>query len=86
MKIHPIVRQIIDRDCHVSATNRDVIRHVISKLKHGHRTFRAMAKRERRDMMKQCIACHRENLRLYADVMRGTPVRRRKPRRQEGSS
>lgn len=86
MNVHPILRQIIDRDCHVSLTNREVMRHVISKLKDGYRTFRAMPKRDRRDLLRQCIACHRENWRLYVEVMRGRPWKATRPRRQGGSS
>ena len=49
--VHPIVRQIIDRDCHVSASNRAVMRHVISKLREGYRTFRQLPKAERRQLL-----------------------------------
>jgi hypothetical protein len=78
--VHPIIRQIIDRDCHVSMRNRDVIRHVISKL-------RAMARDDRRELLRQCIACHRENWELYVDVMSGDPSgRRRRKRRRNGGS
>ena len=69
--IHPIVRQIIDRDCHVGISNRAVIRHVISKLRDGMQTFRSMPKRDRRDLMRQCIARHRQNWDLYVNVMGG---------------
>lgn len=85
MRIHPIVRQIIDRDCHVSLTHREVIRHVISKLKGGYPTFRAMPKRDRRELVRQCIARQRENWRLYVDVMQGTLGRPRKRKRPGGS-
>lgn len=78
MRVHPIVRQIIDRDCHVSLTNRQVIRHVVSKLKDGFRTYRAMPQRDRRTLLRQCIACHRQNVRLYIDVMQGGLGRRRR--------
>lgn len=83
MSIHPIVRQIIDRDCHVSLTNREVMRHVISKLKAGYRTYRAMPKRDRHELLRQCIACHQANWRLYVDVMRGRPAPRRRVRQGE---
>ena len=49
--IHPIIRQIIDRDCHVSWSNRRVIRHVVSKLRDGQRTFRAMPREDRRTLL-----------------------------------
>ena len=69
--VHPIVRQIIDRDCHVSMSNREVIRHVISRLRNGYRTFREMPKAERRELLEQCRHQHRENFRLYVQVMSG---------------
>lgn len=70
-RIHPIVRQIIDRDCHVGISNRAVIRHVISKLRDGSRTFRRMPKEQRRELMRQCIARHRQNWEEYVNVMGG---------------
>lgn len=70
MRVHPIVRQIIDRDCHVCLTHRQVIRHVVARLKDGYETFRSLPRHERRDLMRQCIARHDENRRLYAEVMR----------------
>ena len=70
MKASPIVRQIIDRDCHVSLTNRQVIRHVVSKLKNGYATFRSLSRSERRGIMRQCIARHEENRKLYQQVGR----------------
>ena len=50
--IHPIVRQIIDRDCHVSLSNRAVIRHVISNLRDGRQTYFAMPREDRRSMLR----------------------------------
>ncbi len=70
-KAHPILRQIIDRDCHVSASNRRVIRHVVSRLTNGYATFRAMAPEHRRSLMRDCIAVHAENQGLYRAVMTG---------------
>jgi len=67
--IHPIVRQIIDRDCHVAESNRTVIRHVISKLSHGWKTFRSLPRAERRHLMQQCTQQHRANRELYVAVM-----------------
>ena len=67
--IHPIVKQIIDRDCHVSTTGREVVRHVISKLREGYRTFRALPKAERRQLVSDCLQHHRANWQLYVDVM-----------------
>lgn len=73
--VHPIVRQIIDRDCHVSMSHREVVRHVISRLRNGRETFRALAKADRRRLIEDCIQVHRENWALYCEVMRGTPRR-----------
>ena len=70
-KAHPIIRQIVDRDCHVSASNRAVIRHVVSRLKNKYATFRAMALEHRRSLMRDCIAVHGENRNLYRAVMTG---------------
>ena len=67
--VHPIVRQIINRDCHVGISNRAVIRHVVSKLRDGMETFRGMPKEERRALMEQCIQQHRQNRLLYRAVM-----------------
>ena len=69
LNVHPIVRQIIDRDCHVGCSNRHVIHHVISKLRDGWRTFRTMPHDDRRRLMRQCIQQHRENRELYVAVM-----------------
>lgn len=80
MKTDPIVRQIIARDCHVSWSNRRVVRHVISRLAHGWTTYRTLARAWRRDLIRQCYADHARNRDLYLFVMRGqrAPIRRRK--------
>ncbi len=67
--MHPIVRQIIDRDCHVGISNRAVMRHVISRLKDGWETFRQMPKADRKELLRQCRDHHRENRELYVAVM-----------------
>ena len=67
--VHPIVKQIIDRDCHVAESNRTVIRHVISKLRRGWQTFRSLPKSDRRQLMQQCVQQHRDNRELYRAVM-----------------
>ena len=69
LDVHPIVRQIINRDCHVAESNRRVIRHVISKLRGGWQTFQAMPRADRRLLMHQCVQQHRENRELYVAVM-----------------
>ena len=71
LSIHPIVRQIIDRDCHVGISNRAVIRHVISKLRDGMQTYWSMPRDDRRELLRQCIARHRQNREEYAAVMGG---------------
>ena len=70
-KAHPIIRQIVNRDCHVSASSRAVIRHVVSRLANRYATFRTMAREHRRSLMRDCIACHAENRGLYRAVMTG---------------
>lgn len=69
--MHLIVRQIIDRDCHVGLSNRAVMRHVISKLRNGWQTFRGMPKHDRRELLRQCAEAHKESRDLYRDVMYG---------------
>lgn len=79
MKAHPIIRQIIDRDCHALWTNRKVIRHVISKLRDELSTFRAMPRKDRRTFLRDCITVHRANRELYDYVMLGrTPRKKRR--------
>lgn len=67
--VHPIVKQVIDRDCHVAESNRTVIRHVISKLRGGWQTFSSLSKSDRRQLMQQCVQQHRDNRELYRAVM-----------------
>jgi hypothetical protein len=69
LDVHPVVAQIINRDCHVGSSYPKVIRHVVSKLRHGPKAFRAMPKDDRRLLMRQCIQQHRENRELYQAVM-----------------
>jgi hypothetical protein len=69
--VHPIVRQIIDRDCHVSLSSRQVIRHVISRLRQGFDTFRRLTRWERRWLLEDCVRQHRLNRELYEEVMQG---------------
>ena len=67
--MHPIVRQIIDRDCHVAMSNRAVMRHVISRLRDGYATFRTMPQGDRKELLRQCRDQHRANRELYVAVM-----------------
>jgi|GEM_PF-778497 len=69
--VHPIVKQIINRDCHVGESNRTVVRYVISKLKNGYESFRKMPKADRRMLIEQCIKQHRGNFKEYVEVMSG---------------
>lgn len=71
LQVHPIIRQIIDRDCHVGERFQDVVRHVVSKLRNGYDTFRALSRVERREFIEQCIAQHRSNRKMYVEVMTG---------------
>jgi len=69
--IHPAVRMIIGRDCHVVWSYRRVIRHVISRLRYGMQTFREMPREDRRELMRQCIHYHLQNRKEYVGVMGG---------------
>lgn len=65
-----IIGQIVGR-CSVGMSNREVIRYVISRLKHKEKTFWSMSKSQRRELMQLCIKEHSENRQLYVDVMNG---------------
>ncbi len=67
--MHPILKQIIDRDCHVGISNRQVMKHVISRLKHGWHTFRQMPREGRKDLLRQCAERHGQNRQEYIAVM-----------------
>ncbi len=69
---HPLIRQIIDRDCHVSMSAKAVVRHVISKLKNGYETYRAMPKADRRKLIEDCLKVHQRNRQLFTTVMSGS--------------
>ena len=69
--MHAIISQIINRDCHVSLSNRAVIKHVISRLKRKYKTFASMNRRDRRAFMFACIEQHKENQDLYFYVTGG---------------
>lgn len=66
---HPIIKQVIDRDCHIGERNRAVIKHVISKLRDGYDQFKAMPPEDRRNLMIQCISAHERNRNEYHAVM-----------------
>ena len=65
-----IISQIVGR-CHVSESNLTVVRYVISKLRHGKKTFRSLSRKDRREMIAECIRHHQANRKLYAQVMGG---------------
>ncbi len=69
--VHPIICQIIDRDCHVGTPSYEVVRHVILKLRHGYDTYRAMTPAERSMLVSQVAMHHRSNFKLYVEVMSG---------------
>jgi hypothetical protein len=65
-----IVNQIVRR-LHVSATDMEVIRAVIDRLKDKKRTFLAQPKDVRRDIMKAAISAAADNRRLFKVAMAG---------------
>ena len=69
--VHPIIKQIIDRDCHVATPAAEVVKHVISKLRNGYETLRAMPQWERDQLVEQCVLHHRGNFKEYVEVMSG---------------
>ena len=69
--VHPIIKQIIDRDCHVATPAKEVVRHVISKLRKGYATLRAMPQTDRDLLVEQCVLHHRGNFKEYVEVMSG---------------
>ncbi len=71
LNVHPIVRQIVNRDCHVGSTAKSVVQHVISKLRNGVEALRAMSPYERRRLIDDCLVQHQHNLKEYVEVMSG---------------
>lgn len=69
--VHPIIKQIIDRDCHVGESDRSVVLHVIGKLVKGVQTFQAMTDEDSQQFVEQCLIQHRRNQKLYQEVMSG---------------
>jgi hypothetical protein len=65
-----MIRQIVGR-CHVSQSNLAVIRYVISRLKHGYKTWLTLDKAARKDLLREIIEAHAENKRLYEFAERG---------------
>lgn len=69
--IDPIIRMIVDRDCHVSESLKDVVQHVISRLKDGYQTFRKLNALDRRIFVQSCVLQHLHNRKEYQIVMDG---------------
>lgn len=61
--------------CHVSMTNREVIKFIISKIKGKYKGWRALPRDRRKYIMRAAIQYHRENFEVYAIVMGGTTGR-----------
>ena len=66
----PILRQIVDR-CHVSLSNRGLIKYMISCLTDKRRTWVALDKGIRKDIMNIAIDRHELNKGIYQTTMRG---------------
>jgi len=67
--MNPMIERIVNRDCCVSLSNRQVIYHVITKLRKKKRTYWAINKKDRKSFMRDCIKAHQENQKLYHQVM-----------------
>ena len=65
-----MIRQIVNR-CHVGQSDLQVIRYVISRLKHGFKTWQTIERVERKRMLRQAVMVHHENQAFYGYVMKG---------------
>ena len=65
---HPIIRQIVNRDCHVGTPYRKVVRHVASRLNGGWKTFKGLNRNDRRVFICECCEIHLENRQLFLDM------------------
>lgn len=74
METNPIIRHLVG-NCHVGMSDTAVIRHIISRLKEGYKTWKGLDKEQRKKFMRQAVYCHRENQGLYHYVTRGSSVR-----------
>ena len=90
-EVHPIIRQIINRDCHALMLLPDIIRHVASKLRGGYDQLRNGGLEYRELFIKQCVLQHLSNQRLYIEVLSGmrltkstTPAVERPPLQMSG--
>lgn len=50
---------------------KEVVRHVISKLRKGYETLRAMPQNDRGQLVEQCVQHHQGNFKEYVEVMSG---------------
>jgi hypothetical protein len=65
-----MVRQIVNR-CNVGDSNLDVIKYLVSRLrKPSFATWLTIDKDERKRMMRDAIAIHAENRKIYLYVVR----------------
>jgi acyl-CoA reductase-like NAD-dependent aldehyde dehydrogenase len=56
---------------HVMTSDRNAIREIISRLRNGKATWKAMPRRQRHDTIREILRIHRANRKLYVDVMCG---------------
>jgi len=61
--LNPKVLRVVNRECHVSASTMEVIRHVVSRLQGGLSGFKKLSKRDRRSLILDCVAAHNQNRR-----------------------
>ena len=66
-----MIRMLVGR-CHVGESNREVIRYVISRMQHGHLSYRSHYRCERHALLRSIIEIHAENRALYTAVMSGS--------------
>ena len=71
LQVHPIISQIVNRDCHVGTDAKSVVQHVVAKLRNGAAALRAMTPTDRRKLIDDCIVQHRHNWKEYVEVMSG---------------
>lgn len=66
-----VVHQIVDRDCHAMSTKLEVVRHVVSRMKGGRRTFLLLPRETRHEIVGAALERRQQNLELYLFVMTG---------------
>lgn len=70
MVVNSVVQMIVDRE-HVGASNREVLRSLVTSVKGGLRGWQKIDRRLRHQFMRQAIYAHGENLAMYCYVMGG---------------